>query len=884
MMKKILFALLAVLFLYSVSFAADGDIAAVRVSGTGTYCGWVAQIDITDTGNVIQLGTDGTAYAFGMGTNNDPTNAKVTFTVTSPGFDATGTATTIARTVYGTWWLRQLFPNQAKPAETVGSGIFTIQVSLSEFIYSGETSVTVTMASGVFTRNGITSAATTDKAVINNSATVFPKAVGRWAWPQYEQVKTNTYLLEAVIFHKFAQNGKPVAAVKFDCVDEHAHSSATVTVTDMTKSTRSPATTVLNGDANPVLVYAANVDFSSMTNGDKVTCNFKAYPWAGDNTGSILNSDLVANGGIGIAQPDERLGPLEVLCDRTGAYGEAYAVVDLTNGQSVTTWDSGGKVYVYSTQAAAEAAYGGDNTLSVINVGKAAQCIKDFNNDTYTRNEPGGGYILLAAGTHTYPGTSPASTLGTQKTWMTITHLSTVTKANAIFGTGTLASLKTQRLKFYDLDLTYAATSFYFYGVQATDVLWVHNCTINTGAQIHTFYVWNQVYCTQNAVARLADGFLSSGTGASRSPISLIRGNNNSYTTAPYADQYMVIGNKNVAPYHFLETGNAQGQQISENAIIAFNTLFNSALYNIWLAKYTDLTHGFAIVQNLIESVSNTLPIIDGGPYAADASIGNTNNIIIQANTLVGQRENVGYNGYLNGAIYALHQNWGQRGNYYNNVNCKDETYTNFPAKTITGISNANPGQVTTSTAHTYANGSKVYIYNVVGMTEVNGNTYTTTSTGSTTFTIGVDTSGYGVWSSGGTSTGANPAKIGGWPVNYMVGAEDNHFKRSVFPADFYFLGLNTVYAGTSGFVSDKGYYDGGGTGNGNYNILTTSSQKSLIASGKAVLPFDVVGHPRRNDGTGAAGAYEYRGKVAGVDSAYSVAGVVYPTSVGQVQ
>jgi hypothetical protein len=51
----------------------------------------------------------------------------------------------------------------------------------------------------------------------------------------------------------------------------------------------------------------------------------------------------------------------------------------------------------------------------------------------------------------------------------------------------------------------------------------------------------------------------------------------------------------------------------------------------------------------------------------------------------------------------------------------------------------------------------------------------------------------------------------------------------------------------------------------------------------RAVVPFDISGHARRNDGTGAAGAYEYRGKTGGVDSAYSVGGVIYPAKVGGI-
>ena len=71
-------------------------------------------------------------------------------------------------------------------------------------------------------------------------------------------------------------------------------------------------------------------------------------------------------------------------------------------------------------------------------------------------------------------------------------------------------------------------------------------------------------------------------------------------------------------------------------------------------------------------------------------------------------------------------------------------------AAAITGISQANPGSVT-QVAHGYSNGDQVYISGVVGMTQVNGKYFTVTSTGANTYTIGVDTSSYTAYSSGGT-------------------------------------------------------------------------------------------------------------------------------------
>lgn len=69
----------------------------------------------------------------------------------------------------------------------------------------------------------------------------------------------------------------------------------------------------------------------------------------------------------------------------------------------------------------------------------------------------------------------------------------------------------------------------------------------------------------------------------------------------------------------------------------------------------------------------------------------------------------------------------------------------------ISGITQANPGVVTTAAPHGYSTGNRVYIAGVTGMTEVNDVVFTITVTGAATFELGVDTSGYGAYGGGGT-------------------------------------------------------------------------------------------------------------------------------------
>lgn len=71
--------------------------------------------------------------------------------------------------------------------------------------------------------------------------------------------------------------------------------------------------------------------------------------------------------------------------------------------------------------------------------------------------------------------------------------------------------------------------------------------------------------------------------------------------------------------------------------------------------------------------------------------------------------------------------------------------------RAITGATQANPCQLTVS-GHGRATGSRIYIENVSGMTQLNGKTFTITSTGTNTLTLdGVDSTAFSAFTSGGT-------------------------------------------------------------------------------------------------------------------------------------
>lgn len=93
-------------------------------------------------------------------------------------------------------------------------------------------------------------------------------------------------------------------------------------------------------------------------------------------------------------------------------------------------------------------------------------------------------------------------------------------------------------------------------------------------------------------------------------------------------------------------------------------------------------------------------------------------------------------------------------------------------AMAIDGITQANPGVVSTVLNHGYSTGQVVAINSVVGMTQVNAQQFTITVITETTFSIGVNTSGYTAYSSGGIVTPNLrnvTVNVNDWPNIYPI-------------------------------------------------------------------------------------------------------------------
>jgi len=738
---------------------ANGDISAIRIASAAAHNGWVAEIDISGL-------SPGGTYALGLGTNNDPSTAKIVFTVTSSGYDATGVLGTIQRTVYGTHQVRKPSPNQATNDE---SGTVTVRVSLSDFVFTGDT-LTATIASGFYTQGGTPTNSVSSFAVTNNSTLAHPKVIANWSWPGWQKVSGPSFDVRCVAFHRSAINGKPVACVIFTATDQHSH-SVSVTVA---AATIDP----LMGDYGEVSEYIATISTSTFTAGDQITVNFKAYPWVGNSGATLDTSDGVNS------QPTPKYAPQFYVYDG-GTYGTSAAVVDSTFGSDTTgvavdekTFDSLSPPPAFRT------------------INKAVAAVNSRNNTVYGRNDAAGS-VHLKAGNHTWTGASNSISATVGKVWCTVQPLGSTPRAsviiNAVSGTQGFAGTP---VKVWNCSINVATGPVSLF----TDItyMWMDQCTFvcNGTTAIYQTVLY---YMTRNSIGAIAHDLTPFGGEVSNA--ALIRGND--LYGCGGTPVWTTLGNTNsVIHQNIFSNEPVGGPTANTMPILAFNTMYRQDVSVEMACQIHNATAGIigaAIVQNIFENNSSgELELF----ITADASTSNpANNVLMWHNTLVGGRINRGYND--TGSSSLLRTLWSEVGNMTEKEAIKSDT---FP------------------TADAARTGNWPVLYGVGRRGCLNVEATPLAASGQ--FQLEFD----------GISSYA-PAKNGG----------SNPITSATNPIAF--SGLLGRLAWNGGTAN---------VGGGDYRIQPHSLLRNLIPSGGAVLPYDIFGVPRKNDGTGAAGAYEF--------------------------
>lgn len=810
------------------------------------------------------------------------TTPKVVLTVTSPGFDDTGSPTTVTRDILGTVALRQPYPNENTHTEVAITGGVKVTIALSDRIYSGDTVTQCSLLSGIYTSGNTTSPAATLTAssglATNTSALPYPHPIANWlALPRERAVSGSTsFDLELLAFHRHPRNGRQVACVEFIATDEHAHTVSVKTST-MVQSTR-----VTTG--NPIAVYRNSIPLASLTQGDLITVRTKVYPFLGDNTG-VLDSDSSVDG-VDLAAVPSGFANYTFLNDKTGAYGTIYAYVSPTGN------DTTGVASTVDATAAAS---------PCLTIYGAATKLKAANNSLYAHNDLGGGFIRLKAGTYSGFGTTSLNLLGAGRTWLTIeaapgespstVNLTPGTRLNPgnwvkfknitmlqiqnptpsviVANGGSLylaenVTLTNSANITANATITLTGNAIKSIAITAGgnfskgDALTMSGNTVGSGAslfwdgaimpsvissndtgdgppQIYGAYEGVQLQgISKYGLIGAAPMVLNIGLryfigcdmldigkslnapySTSREHTPLLAGCTLTYTNQIASGGLSLptwtnVGNIVSKGFYFCEAESTFGANGTTRVvapkfgILAFNTEYGDLTTNSFGFKQpVGNGGGLAIVQNLLEMITNTSsPCFN---VAADGAVKAMDNIVIQHMTVVGARSNFLYNDDGTGAL-------------------------------------ADHGSKSTQ-----KNGS--LLYSLLYQYNCKTDTFFSPADGDL----------------------ADGGRIGNWEVHHGVGQAGNVYETPAASMSVAFtgpyegtntwnnmyLGRNVKVKGTAAFISDLSG-KGANIGFGSYKIGATSDARNRVPAGSATLPFDLDGTPRRNDGTGAAGAYEY--------------------------
>lgn len=259
------------------------------------------------------------------------------------GFDATGAQVTVSDNVTLTTRIRRPYPQHESLTDAM--------VALSDFVFSADVI----------------------DGVQNDSDLRYPKPIAMWLNHDLERAEGQTHVLRLAVAHSHARNDRPVAAVTFILSDGTTQVEQTV----MTMHR-------VGFDASGLHVphFMAKMDLSTLAQGAMLTVDAVIYPWVGEAFQVSVDAD---------PYPSPNLAPLRVLNDRLGSYGTSYAYVDAAGGD-----DGTGAAMADAGEAAA---------APFATIAAAVAGIRALNDTAFGRSgDAGGGVVRLLEGVHNHPG------------------------------------------------------------------------------------------------------------------------------------------------------------------------------------------------------------------------------------------------------------------------------------------------------------------------------------------------------------------------------------------------------------------------------------------------------------------------------------------------
>lgn len=570
---------------------ATGDIIARTINADG----------ISATLRVENLASGG-SYLYDSANSqlSDTSTAKVVFTVVSKSFDATGAASTITRTVYGTATRRT--PGSSSLSETSAGSDLDIVVALSEPIYAKDesgggnsgTDVTVTVLANWYTKSGTPTNAATAVSVTNDSALAYYVPFGQWDILPYDRVSSNF----RVAFTARHLHG--IKCVKFTATGATSSHSETATVTTETKRLRSVSG--LYGTC-----HETTIPISGFTQDETINLKAEVFPNVGDTELDTddMSAEYVVTGRA----------PITVTCDK-GDTLRAYAVVNASTGND-------GTGVVSTTLSTAEA-----NKYATIKAAIDANATQ----------------VYLEGSTHAF---ASRSTSKSTAYWIVIEPHPNEGGAVAVEIASGFPTLAVVKCKFKNVTLKSTATTSILNG-SSTNFLCADTCTFDantyTLAEHHYnflgIYYWNCTFAesrkfTLNRTA--GDTVRFSFDGCSLTNDTTV------HTMNCIWRMMACVLNGN----HAFQTLKTVGTQ-------PYNGLYESNLARsvggTWFVGWTNAASEYSFSNNVLEGIGMAPTNLFSG---AEDAITPIDHYLFSHNTIVGERANVFYNDSGTTAMYS---------------------------------------------------------------------------------------------------------------------------------------------------------------------------------------------------------------------------------------
>jgi len=524
------------------------------------------------------------------------------------GFDATGGTNRVSDTLKITTRVRKPYPNQSEFAPD--------SVALSDFVYAGDH---VAGAS-------------------NLSERAYPKPIAMWLNHDREHARGGVHTVRLAVAHAYARLGRPVAAVKFVLSDGQSESVQMVS-----------AMTTLAFSASGLSVphFAADMDLGGLQAGAMLTVDAVIYPWVGEAFTISTDAD---------AYPSPNLTTLRLLNDRINDYGTAFAYVETETGDDATAVASTdptlAKTYPFATIVAAVTA------------------IRTFNAVTFGRDaDAGGGIVRLGEGIHTCgaiktPGSAAHVPLileaaDAERRATTILTDGGTSRFNGIPSLLTLRNLTLRKVGGNVVFLDSGASSADSMLV-AENCVWDANGTSYYGAWVYRVGRFFQINCAVGAGGdpKHANFFSTEA----------IMGISIGCKGCAGTMTYQAAGCSELPEFSFRDP--VGSRPAMQGVFLGWNIFSNGTTPNPIVNVSSQIgPRGFAFVGNIVESWGTTTNAAIR--LNADSNLSATENVVLQHNTIAGERANLLYLDGNGNAVKSAHVRY----NIFHRFNIKGDVF-----------------------------------------------------------------------------------------------------------------------------------------------------------------------------------------------------------------